>query len=142
MLSPFINTDILSVSFTSITTDGSPLTSSDLLAPSTAGAVYQSGLIVAQYTSGPNIGQLVNYTALGTNGQNIPIGVIYDDQLATGEMGGDGHWATFIVQNQKGALYKSKLIGTVSGDVDAFIAALELRQVNDYNTGQILLYGF
>lgn len=53
-------------------------------ATSTGSYVYTSGSIVAQYTSGSNAGLYVNYNSGGSNGQAVPVGIIWDDNFENG----------------------------------------------------------
>ena len=55
-----------------------------LLATSTGSFVYTSGAIVAQYTAGGSVGKYVNYNSAGSNGQAVPVGVIWDDDFVNG----------------------------------------------------------
>jgi hypothetical protein len=111
------------------------------LAASTGGVVYQSGTLLAQYTAGPSIGLFVNYDSVsGTNGQNVFVGVLYDDLIVNGTtVTGQ---VQIIVQLTKGAFYKSALQYTQIADVAAAITQRNAKTVFDYNSaGQYLIYG-
>ena len=55
------------------------------LAPPTGGAQYVPGLLMATYTGGPNVGMFVNYSSAGTNGQNVCVGWLDDQDLSYDE---------------------------------------------------------
>jgi len=140
-IGPSVNTNIRSIAFPVVTTDSSPIYTMAPLAASTGGVVYQSGTLLAQYTAGPSIGLFVNYDSVsGTNGQNVFVGVLYDDLIVNGTtVTGQ---VQIIVQLTKGAFYKSALQYTQIADVAAAITQRNAKTVFDYNSaGQYLIYG-
>lgn len=141
-IGPSVNTNIRSISYPVISTDASPIYTVAPLAPSTGGVVYQSGTMVAQYTSGANVGKFVNYDSVaGSNGQNVFVGVISDDLIFNGTtVVGQ---VQIIVMLTKGAFIESALQYTQIADVAAAIAQRNAKVVFDYNSSPAinLVYG-
>lgn len=139
---PGVNTNARSISFPNCCTDASPIYTMALLAPSTGGIVYQTGLLLAQYTSGGNVGKFVNYDSVsGTNGQATFVGVLMDDLLTTGTtVTGQ---AQISVMLTKGAYVQEQLFYTQIADIAAAIAQRDAKVVFDYNASPAihLIYG-
>lgn len=138
-IGPSVNTNIRSIAFPIITSDSTPVFTVGILAPSTGSVVYQTGTLLAQYTGGGSVGQFVNYDSVsGTNGQNVFVGVLYDDLIVNGTtVAGQ---VQILVQNLKGAVYKNLLLGTQVGDIAAAITQRNAKTVFDYNASSNLAY--
>ncbi len=141
-IGPGINTNVRSISFAICSTDASPIYTMSLLAPSTGGIVYQTGLLLAQYTSGSNAGKFVNYDSVsGANGQNVFVGVLMDDLIQTGTtVVGQVQIAVMLT---KGAFVQEQLQYTQIADIAAAIAQRNAKVVYDYasNPAINLIYG-
>ncbi len=141
-IGPGVNTNVRSISFPICSTDASPIYTQSLLAPSTGGIVYQTGLLLAQYTAGANVGKFVNYDSVaGTDGQNVFVGVLMDDLIQTGTtVSGQVQIAVMLT---KGAFVKEQLLYTQIADVAAAIAQRNAKVVFDYNASPAinLIYG-
>lgn len=138
-IGPSVNTSLGGINFPVVTSDSSPLYTMAPLAASTGGVVYQSGVLLAQYTAGSDVGKFVNYDSVsGTNGQNVFVGVLDDDLMVNGTtVAGQ---VQIIVQNTKGAFYRGKLIGTQIADIAAAITQRNAKVVFDYNASNDLAY--
>src|SRR5271165_3282102 len=141
-IGPSINTNVRSISFAICSTDASPIYTMAPLAPSTGGIVYQTGLLLAQYTSGVNVGKFVNYDSVaGTDGQNVFVGVLMDDLIQTGTtVTGQVQIAVMLT---KGAFVEQQLFYTQIADLAAAIAHRNAKNVFDYNSSPAinLIYG-
>lgn len=141
-IGPGINTNVRSISFSAICTDASPIYTMSLLAPSTGGIVYKTGLLLAQYTSGSYNGMFVNYDSVsGTNGQATFVGVLMDDLIQEGTtVVGQVQIAVMLT---KGAFVKEQLLYTQIADVAAAISQRNAKVVFDYNSNPAinLIYG-
>lgn len=139
---PSVNTNVRSISFQICSTDASPIYTIALLAPSTGGIVYQTGFLLAQYTSGANQGKFVNYDSVsGTNGQATFVGVLMDDLIQTGTtVTGQVRIAVMLT---KGAFIQQQLLYTQIEDIAAAIAQRNAKVVFDYNSSPAinLIYG-
>lgn len=139
---PEINTNVRAINFPICSTDASPIYTLSLLAPSTGGIVYQTGLLLAQYTSGTYNGMFVNYDSVaGTDGQATFVGVLMDDLIQTGTtVVGEVQIAVMLT---KGAFVQEQLLYTQIADVAAAIAQRNAKVVFDYNASPAihLIYG-
>lgn len=54
------------------------------LAAATNSYTYVTGSIISVYTSGPNIGQYVNYLTGATNGQQTAVAILVDTRIISG----------------------------------------------------------
>lgn len=99
-----------------------PINLAVTLAASTDSVVYQTGVILAQYTAGANTGKFVNYKSGASNGQGTAVAILWDDNIvnATSVTG----LVTAGVPRGGVECYYASLIGSVSGDVDAAITQL------------------
>ena len=141
-IGPNVDTNVRSISFPICSTDASPIYTQAPLAASTGGVIYQTGLLLAQYTSGPNVGKFVNYDSVaGTNGQNVFVGVLMDDLLI--ETTAAVPLAQIAVMLTKGAFVKEQLKYTQIADIAAAIAQRNAKVVFDYNANPAinLIYG-
>ncbi len=141
-IGPGINTNVRAISFPICSTDASPIYTMSLLAPSTGGIVYQTGLLLAQYTSGSFAGQFVNYDSVaGTDGQDVFVGVLMDDLIQTGTtVAGQVQIAVMLT---KGAFVQQQLFYTQIADIAAAIVQRNAKVVYDYasNPAINLIYG-
>lgn len=141
-IGPGVNTNVRAINFPICSTDASPIYTLAPLAPSTGGIVYQTGLLLAQYTSGANVGKFVNYDSVaGTNGQATFVGVLMDDLIQIGTtVTGQVQIAVMLT---KGAFVESQLLYTQIADVAAAITQRNAKVVFDYNASPAinLIYG-
>lgn len=141
-IGPGINTNVRAITFAICSTDASPIYTQAPLAASTGGIVYQTGLLLAQYTAGPNVGKFVNYDSVaGTNGQNVFVGVLMDDLLPQSTAA--AALAQIAVMLTKGAFVQEQLFYTQIADIAAAIAQRDAKVVFDYNASPAihLIYG-
>lgn len=141
-IGPSVNTNVRAITFSICSTDASPLYTQAPLAASTGGIIYKTGLLLAQFTSGPNVGKFVNYDSVaGTNGQNVFVGVLMDDLCP--ETTSAVPLAQIAVWLTKGAFVKEQLLYTQIADVAAAITQRNAKSIIDYNASPAitLLYG-
>lgn len=92
------------------------------LADATGDVVYAPGCILAVYTSGPNIGLYVNYDSVaGTNGQDVPVGVLTDDNFSLTDVESVNNLQDEILV--AGNVIFSTLFATQEADIAAYITA-------------------
>ncbi len=144
-IGPGINTNVRSISFPICSTDASPIYTMATLAASTGGIVYQTGLLLAQYTSSGGwgtAGQFVNYDSVaGAHGQQTFVGVLMDDLIVTGTtVTGQVQIAVWLT---KGAFVQEQLFYTQIADIAAAIAQRDAKVVFDFNASPAthLIYG-
>ena len=141
-IGPSVNTNVRAISFSICSTDASPIYTQAPLAASTGGVEYKTGLLLAQYTAGPNIGKFVNYDSVaGTNGQQTFVGVLMDDLCP--ETTSAVPLAQIAVMLTKGAFVKEQLLSTQTADIAAAITQRNAKVVFDYNASPAinLIYG-
>lgn len=141
-IGPSVDTNVRSISFSICSTDASPIYTQAPLAASTGGIVYKTGLLLAQYTSGPNIGKFVNYDSVaGTNGQEVYAAVLMDDLLP--ESTAAQPLAQIAVMLTKGAFVRQQLLYTQIADITAAVTQRNAKEIIDYNASPAinLIYG-
>lgn len=137
-LPPINNPNAFSQTYSVVYENGTtPQYRLEYLAPSTGGVIYQPGVILARWNgSGPYPNQLVNYTAGGSDGQNVPVGIVIDNDMvltAAAVASPTPIRYAYAATN----FYVAKLIGTVSGDVTAAITAWNGVITYDSNGNQL-----
>jgi hypothetical protein len=131
ILSPVNNVNTFSYKPTKLFRGTPGNKSGDVLAAPTNTAAfplgYQAGQILARYTSGANLGLLVNWDALGTDGQAVPVSILVDEGLQlTGAVAPTGLVSIAMLgASQGGWLFNNTaLYGSIAGaGRDADVAA-------------------
>ncbi len=103
------------------------------LAPATVSTLYTPGLIMARYTSGDNVGMVVNWDgANGEDGQETPIGILVDQFVNPATSAAP---PTNMAVNvlQIGKVYGAPLFATTGNTVSTALTALQAVQLQTPN---------
>lgn len=117
-----------------------PITANLLVATSTGSTNYVNGLVMAQYTAGGSVGQAVNWDVNGTNGQQVPIGVLCDDYATLGATTVTGLAKIAIGGRGNGTYLINSALSVTTGSGNTIPAAMALLNSNTYTIEGVQLW--